>query len=79
MGNKQVLEKLKSIIGDKAYSEVCRLMSGEQIRIPVYLVEYTDKATRDAAIRRAFYRGSDPRTLAEEYALSLSQIYKILE
>ncbi len=79
MSNKQALEMLKEIIGEAAYKDVCRLMSGEQIRIPVYLGEYTDKATRDAAIRRAFYRGSDPRTLAEEYALSLSQIYKILE
>ena len=72
--NAERLKRLREMLGDALFSEVCSTFDGEIL----YIALRGDKAERNAAIRLDFYRGAAADELAEKYGLSISQICKIV-
>lgn len=77
--NEVVLNRLRAIIGDELFREVCFQMPGEDIHIPVFGNGFTSIKDRNWAIRQDVWKGKSILEASKKYELSQSQIYKILK
>lgn len=77
--NEVVLNRLRAIIGDELFREVCFQMPGEDIHIPVFGNGFTSIKDRNWAIRQDVWEGKSILEVSKKYELSQSQIYKILK
>jgi Mor family transcriptional regulator len=76
--SERALNKLKSIIGDSLFDEVCEQMPGENIHIPVFRGGYVTIEERNKAIRSDIWNGLPVKEATEKWGLSFQQIYKIM-
>lgn len=77
--NEVVLNRLRAIIGDELFREVCFQMPGEDIHIPVFGNGFTSIKDRNRSIRQDVWKGKSILEVSKKYELSQSQIYKILK
>lgn len=77
--NEVVLNRLRAIIGDELFREVCYQMPGEDIHIPVFGNGFTSIKDRNWSIRQDVWKGKSILEVSKKYELSQSQIYKILK
>ena len=77
--NEVVLNRLRAIIGDELFREVCYQMPGEDIHIPVFGNGFTSIKDRNWSIRQHVWKGKSILEVSKKYELSQSQIYKILK
>ena len=77
--NEVVLNRLRAIIGDELFREVCFQMPGEDIHIPVFGNGFTSIKDRFWSIRQDVWKGKSILEVSKKYELSQSQIYKILK
>ena len=76
--NEVVLNRLKAIIGDELFREVCYQMPGEDIHIPAFGNGFTSIKERNRAVRQDVWSGKSIFDTAKKYELSQSQIYNII-
>ena len=74
-----VLNRLRTIIGNELFREICYQMPGEDIHIPVFGNGFTSIRVRNQAIRQEIWKGKSILEVSKKYELSQSQIYKILK
>lgn len=76
--NEQALNKLKGIIGDVLFGEVCKQMPGIDLHIPAFRGGYVTNDERNRAIRLDIWNGLTIAEAAEKWGLSVQQTYKIM-
>lgn len=79
MNSKEVLEKLRHMIGEEKYNQVVNELAGTTVYFPAN-TEWQDKNTRNIHPREDFYSGQfEIADLAKKYNLSISRVYKIVQ
>lgn len=76
--NQENLEYLRSIIGDYNFNMICIAMSGQKVAFP-QRKDHINIEQRNRKIKSEYWSGMSPAEIAKRHALSVSQVYKILE
>lgn len=73
--NEKLLNRLNDLLDPETYEAVVSEFAGERIYFPCGTV---DRERRDQEIRKAYYQGTGVEVLACQYAMSYSQIRRII-
>lgn len=76
--NKRMLGELETILGAELFRTTLKVFAGKQIAFPKKY-DHLNKDGRNRRIREDYENGIDVDTISENYKLSCSQVYKIIE